>query len=236
MENDRPRRVLLKLSGEALGGSEPGINPDTGLELAGEVAQVARAGVEIGIVCGGGNFFRGINADKFKLERNQADAMGMLATMMNGIALGEFIREYNIPVKVYSALPLAGYLPIFTAKTADAELSAGTVLVFCGGTGQSFFSTDTAAALRACQIHADLLLKGTKVDGVFTSDPVADSQASMFKHISFEDVLVKNLRVIDGAAVALCRDQKIPVRVFNLTVPGNLLKAVMDNNIGTLIS
>jgi len=228
------RRILLKLSGEALGGGRSGIDKPTIQSLIRQIAAVAETGCQIAIVCGGGNIFRGGQADK-ALDRTSADGMGMLATMINGLALREYFRAENIPVEAMAAFPMEGILPAFSAYKARKALEEGKILILSGGTGLPYFSTDTAAAMRALQIHADVLIKATKVDGVYDKDPKKYEDAIKFDTLTYNRVLEKNLKVMDAASIALCRDNDLPVVVFNLLKSGNLEKIVAGNNLGTLI-
>ena len=230
------KRILLKISGEALGNSQAGIDPATCQKFAKEIAAAHKMGTQIAIVCGGGNIFRGINADTFHLERTSADAMGMLATMINGIALTEFLRSEGLQAKAISAVEIKGTFDQFNVDSALDALKNNAILVFCGGTGHPFFSTDTAAALRALQIKADILVKATKVDGVFDKDPMKFQDAKKFDIVDFNTVLQQNLKVMDSTAIALCREQNLPILVFNMTIAGNLEKAVAGTKIGTLVT
>jgi uridylate kinase len=228
------RRILLKPSGEVLGGGNIGIDPEVCLSFIREIIELSSSGIEIALVIGGGNIFRGINAEKYRMNRIAADHIGMLATMINGIALKEFIRAEGAKAEVLSALSIPGVIPLFNADEADCLLSNGVITIFTAGTGHPYFSTDTAAALRAVQIKADILMKSTKVDGVYDKDPVANRDAKLISRISYDDYLQYNLKVMDGSAIALCRDQKLPVLVFNMT-GGNLARAIHQMPIGTLI-
>lgn len=228
------RRILLKLSGEALGGGNAGVDTPTCQRLVDDIIAVAQEGCQIAIVCGGGNIFRGIQADE-ALDRTAADAMGMLATMINGLALGEFFRAKGMPVTVMSAHPIKGVLPEFSAYQAREKLESGHIVILAGGTGLPYFSTDTAAALRALQIEADVLLKATKVDGVYDKDPMKFNDARRFDTLSYNRVLELNLKVMDAASIALCRDNDLPVMVFSLLKPGNLMKVVQRKSVGTLV-
>jgi len=228
------RRILLKLSGEALGGGGSGIDEPTIQQLVREIAAVAETGCQIAIVCGGGNIFRGLEADE-ALDRTAADGMGMLATMINGLALREYFRADNIPVEAMAAFPLEGLLPAFSAYTAREILDEQKILILAGGTGLPYFSTDTAAAMRALQIDAEVLIKATKVDGVYDKDPRKYEDAKIFGSLSYDRVLEMNLKVMDAASIALCRDNNLPVLVFNLLKTGNLGKIVAGDRVGTLI-
>jgi len=229
------KRVLLKLSGEALGGGRSGIDVPTIQNLVREITAVAKTGCQIAIVCGGGNIFRGIQADK-ALDRTAADGMGMLATMINGLALREFFRENGMPAEAMAAFPIEGVLPAFSAFEAREILDDGKILILTGGTGLPYFSTDTASAMRALQIKADVLIKATKVDGVYDKDPNQFQDAQWFDRLTYNRVLEMNLKVMDAASIALCRDNDLPVIVFNLFKAGNLGKIVAGEQIGTLIT
>lgn len=228
------RRVLLKPSGEVLGGGHIGIDPDVCVAFIKELIDLSATGLQISLVIGGGNIFRGINADKYRMNRIAADHIGMLATMINGIALKEFICAEGARAEVLSALPIPGVVHLFNADEADRLLNQGVITIFTAGTGHPYFSTDTAAALRAIQTKSDILMKSTKVDGVYDKDPVTNKDASLLPRIGYDDYLKCNLKVMDGSAIALCRDQKMPVLVFNMT-GGNLARAIQKLPVGTLI-
>lgn len=233
-ERNRFRRVLLKVSGEALGGGKNGIDPETVLGFVREIASIHRMGIQVAVVCGGGNIFRGISADR-AIDRTMADAMGMLATVINGIALCEFFRSEGLPADVMSAYPIEGIVQPFCAEKARELLGKGMILILSGGTGLPYFSTDTAAALRALQIQADVMIKATKVDGVFDKDPKKHPDAVHYRTLDYNTVLEKELGVMDAACVALCRDNRLPVHVLNLLQAGNLKKLFSGEPIGTLI-
>lgn len=229
------RRILLKVSGEALGGGQSGIDSDVLRGLVDEIAAVKRHGVQCAVVCGGGNIFRGIQADSM-MDRTAADAMGMLATMINGLALREFFNAAGVSAEAMAAYPVEGILPAFSARKAREYLDEGKILILAGGTGLPYFSTDTAAAMRALQIRADVLIKATKVDGVYNRDPMAFDDAECYKTLTYNQVLSMNLKVMDAASIALCRDNNLPVLVFNLTRRGHLEKLVSGESVGTLIT
>ncbi len=231
------QRILLKLSGEALAG-EGGFGIDRARisEIAAELAAAVRAGVQFGIVVGGGNFFRGIKASQTGLQRVTVDSMGMLATVMNALALQDFLHALDVKARVLSAIAVEPLAETFTRRAALASLNAGEVAIFAAGTGSPFFSTDTAASLRAAEIEADVLAKATKVDGVYDKDPVQHPDARRYEKISYADVLTEGLAVMDAAAVSLCRENRLPVVVFNLNTPGNIGRLAAGENIGTLIS
>jgi uridylate kinase len=231
------KRILLKLSGEALAGDSGfGIDRERVSQIAAEVAAVARSGVQFGLVVGGGNFFRGIKASQTGLQRVSVDYMGMLATVINALALQDFLQANQVQAHVLSAIPVEPVAESFTRRAALAYLSAGHVVIFAAGTGSPFFSTDTAAALRAAEIEADVLAKATKVDGVYDKDPVKHSDAVRHEKISYATVLTEQLAVMDAAAVSLCRENRLPVVVFDLNTPGNIARLAAGENIGTLIS
>lgn len=231
------KRILLKLSGEALAGQGGfGIDRARISAIAAELAATARNGVEFGVVVGGGNFFRGIKASQTGLQRVTVDSMGMLATVMNALALQDFLQANQVKARVLSAIPVEPLAETFTRRAALASLAAGEVAIFAAGTGSPFFSTDTAASLRAAEIEADVLAKATKVDGVYDKDPMQHPDARRYDKISYADVLTERLAVMDAAAVSLCRENRLPVVVFNLNTPGNIGRLAAGENIGTLIS
>jgi uridylate kinase len=231
------KRILLKLSGEALAGEGGfGIDRQRISEIAAEIATAARGGVQFGLVMGGGNFFRGIQASKTGLERVTVDHMGMLATVINALAFQDFLKAHQVKARVLSAIAVEPVAETFTRRAALACLEAGEVAIFAAGTGCPFFSTDTAASLRAAEIQADVLAKATKVDGVYDKDPVKHADARRYEKISYTDVLTDGLAVMDAAAVSLCRENQLPVVVFNLNTPGNIGRLAAGENIGTLIS
>ena len=235
---EKPKRILLKLSGEALAGESAfGIDGARVAEIAAEIAAARQLGVEFGIVLGGGNFFRGVNSGANGLQRVTVDYMGMIATVMNALALRDILAAQSVPAEVFSAIPMEPAAPRFDRARALAALAAGQVAIFAGGTGNPYFTTDTAAALRAVEIRAALFAKATKVDGVYDKDPVRFADARRYGKISYGDVLAGGLAVMDATAVSLCRDNHLPVFVFNLNVRGNILKLVQgDESIGTIIS
>jgi uridylate kinase len=232
----RYQRVLLKLSGEALMGEGGyGIDDDVLTQVAGDVAKAAKTGVQLGIVIGGGNIFRGMKGASKGMDRASADYMGMLATVLNALALQHALEQAGCPTRVMSALPMQAVAEPYIRQRAIHHLECGYVVIFAAGTGSPFFTTDTTAALRAAQIGAEVVMKATKVDGVYDSDPVTNPQAKLFRTITFQEVMSNYLRVMDIAAVSLCRDNSIPIIVFNLTKAGNILRAVKGQPIGTLI-
>jgi uridylate kinase len=231
------KRILLKLSGEVLAGKNSfGIDAERVKGLAAEVGAVARQGVQIGLVVGGGNFFRGVAAAAREMDRVSADQMGMLATVINAIALQDALEKEGIPTRVMTAITMPQVAEPYIRRRAIRHLDKGRVVIFAGGTSNPYFSTDTAAALRALEIHAEIVAKATRVDGVYDKDPLKNPDAVMFKSISYQDVLSRALGVIDASAVALCRDNQLPVLVFNLHVPGNIMRMSMGEEIGTTIS
>jgi uridylate kinase len=231
------KRVVLKLSGEALKGDLAyGISPSIIDDIAGEIHQVHERGVEIAIVIGGGNFFRGAEATQLDIERTSADYMGMLATIINAIALQNALEKKGLPVQLVSALEIKEISEPFSAKKARRYLSEGQVVIFAAGTGNPYFTTDTAAALRAVEINADLLLKGTMVDGAYAHDPKKVKNLVKFERISYDEVIARALKVMDSTAVALCKDNNLHIKIFNITQKGNIVKAITDRNIGTSIT
>ncbi len=231
------KRILLKLSGEALGGrAEFGLDPERAAAIAAEVADVLSRGVQIGVVVGGGNFFRGGRDLSAQLERPTVDAMGMLATVINALAFADLLRAAGAQAEVMSAVQMEPLAPRFDRSKAVAALQAGRAVVFGAGTGNPYFSTDTAAALRAVEIGAELVAKATNVDGVYDKDPKQHPDAVRYEKISYAETLERGLGVMDAAAVALCRDNRMPVRVFNLNTPGSIARAAAGEPVGTLMS
>jgi len=240
MKNKAPcySRILLKISGEALMGKNSyGIDSDILKTIAEEIKDVHEKGIEIAVVIGGGNIFRGLNSSEYGMKRAPADHMGMLATVINALALGEALDNANLDTRIMSAIDMNKIAEPFIRKRAVSHLRKGKVVVFGGGTGNPFFSTDTAAALRTMEIDADVLLKATKVDGVYESDPKEDPSLKPFKRLTYQDFIEKGLRVMDLTAVTLAKDQNLPIIVFSLKESGNIMKVVTGkNNVGTLIS
>ena len=235
---DKPafKRILLKLSGEALMGDDSyGINQDVIERIVGEIAEVASLGVEIAVVIGGGNIFRGVSSSAAHMDRATADYMGMLATVMNALALQDAMRRQNLVSRVQSALNVEQVVEPYIRGKAMRYLEEGKIVIFAAGTGNPFFTTDTAAALRAMEISAELVLKATKVDGVYSADPTKDKSATRYKSISFDEAIVKNLKVMDATALTLCRDQKMPIKVFSIFDAGALKRVVMGADEGTLV-
>ncbi len=230
------RRVLLKLSGEVLAGQASfGLDHHRIRDLAAEVAQVARAGVEIGVVLGGGNFFRGLSEAAAQMDRVTADQMGMLATVINALAFQDALERQGTPTRVMTAIEMRQVAEPYIRRRALRHLEKGRVVIFAGGTSNPYFSTDTAATLRALEIGAELLAKGTRVDGVYDKDPLRHGDAVLYREISYVEVLSRGLGVMDAAAVAMCRDNQLPVVVFNLNVAGNILRVVEGQPTGTII-
>lgn len=232
----RGKRVLLKLSGEVLIGKDGyGIDVDTVNSLSSELVEVFRSGIELAIVIGGGNIFRGVKGTTVGMDRTSADYMGMLATIMNAIALQDAIERQGEVVRVVSALSIKEVAEPYIRRRAVRHLEKGRIVIFAAGTGSPYFTTDTAASLRAMEINADVVLKGTKVDGVYSADPKLDSDAVRYQAISFSEALNQKLAVMDATALSLCRDNNMPIIVFNITVPGNLLRVIGGESIGTLV-
>ncbi len=230
------KRILLKLSGEALMGEGAyGISRDTISGIVGEIAAVARQGVEIGVVIGGGNIFRGVAPGAAGMDRATADYMGMLATVMNALALSDAMRQAGIVSRVQSALNIEQVVEPYIRGKAIRYLEEGKVVIFAAGTGNPFFTTDTAAALRASEVGAEIVLKATKVDGVYTSDPKKDPAAKRYDRVSFDEAIRRDLKVMDATALALCRDQRLPVNVFSIFRSGALARVVAGENEGTLV-
>jgi uridylate kinase len=234
---DRYRRILLKLSGEALagGGGNGGIDPAVLGRIAGEVAELARDGVEVGLVVGGGNIFRGAELVAAGLDRVTGDQMGMLATVLNALALQAALEAAGCAARVLSAFPVGTLTEPFDHRGALAHLAAGRVVIFAAGTGNPFFTTDSAASLRAIEIGADVLIKATKVDGVYSADPVTHPDAEHYPELTYDDVITRRLAVMDTTAVVLCRDHRLPLRVMNINRPGALRAAVHGDAVGTLV-
>ncbi|SDH54872.1 UMP kinase [Propionivibrio dicarboxylicus] len=230
------KRILLKLSGEALMGADAyGINRQTISEIVAEVKSVVDLGVQVGVVIGGGNIFRGVAPAATGMDRAQADYMGMLATVMNALALQDAMKTIGMPTRVQSALNIEQVVEPYIRGRAIRGLEQGRTIIFAGGTGNPFFTTDTAAALRGAEIGAEIVLKATKVDGIYSADPKKDPHATRYDRISFNEVMMKNLAVMDATAFALCRDQKLPINVFSIFKPGALKRVVMGENEGTLV-
>lgn len=231
------KRILLKLSGEALMGSRQyGIDPDRLAEYAQEIKSVTDKGIEVAIVIGGGNIFRGVAGASKGMDRVQGDHMGMLATVINGLALQSACEDAGIQTRLQSAVKINEVAEPFIRRKAMRHLDKGRVVIFGGGTGNPYFTTDSAAVLRAIEIEADVILKGTRVDGIYTSDPEKDQKATKFDFITFDDVLRKGLKVMDTTAFTLSQENELPIIVFDMNKPGNLLRVVSGENIGTKVN
>lgn len=231
------KRILLKLSGEALmGDRQYGIDPDRLAEYASEIKSVVEKGVEVAIVIGGGNIFRGVAGASKGMDRVQGDHMGMLATVINGLALQGSLEDAGIQTRLQSAIQINEVAEPFIRRRAIRHLEKGRVVIFGGGTGNPYFTTDSAAVLRAIEIHADVILKGTRVDGIYTADPEKDKEATKFDFISFDDVIRKGLKVMDTTAFTLSQENELPIIVFDMNNRGNLLKVVTGENIGTKVN
>jgi uridylate kinase len=233
----RYRRIILKLSGEALCGQIGGfgIRPETLSDIAGELAEVHRMGVQIGIVVGGGNIFRGLKGASAGMDRSQSDHMGMLATVINSLALQDALEKAGCPTRVMTAIEIRQVAEPYIRRRAIRHLEKGSVVVFGAGTGNPYFSTDTAAALRAMEVHADALFKATKVDGIYDRDPAKYDNATLLPKVSYERFLVERIGVMDQTAIALCRENDLPLRVFKLTERGNILRVCCGEDIGTIV-
>ena len=231
------RRVLLKLSGEALMGEKSyGIDPAITTQIAYDVKEIQALGVETAIVIGGGNIFRGVAASARGMDRATADYMGMLGTVINALALQDALEQQNVVTRVVTAIEMRAVAEPFIRRRAIRHLEKGRVVVFGAGTGNPYFSTDTAAALRAMEIKADVILKGTKVDGIFDADPMVKADAIRFERISYLQVLEQGLKVMDSTAISLCMDNRLPIVVFNLRTPGNIKRAIAGEPIGSLVT
>lgn len=233
----RYRRILLKLSGEALAGKDGGygIDPATLQQIAAEIGEVYRMGVQIGIVVGGGNIFRGLKAASQGMDRSQSDYMGMLATVMNSLALQDALEKANVPTRVMTAIEIRQVAEPYIRRRASRHLEKGNTVIFGAGTGNPFFSTDTAAALRAMEIGAQALFKATKVDGIFDRDPNKHEDAQMFTRLSYDRFLADRIGVMDSTAVTLCRENRMPIRVFKLGTRGNILRVCQGEELGTIV-
>jgi uridylate kinase len=230
------KRILLKLSGEALMGDDAyGINRATIVRMVQEVREVTQMGIEVAVVIGGGNIFRGVAGGAVGMDRATADYMGMLATVMNSLALADTMRQEGMIARVMSAIGIEQVVEPYVRPKALQYLEEGKCVIFAAGTGNPFFTTDTAAALRGAEIGAEIVIKATKVDGVYSADPKKDPNATRYSRISFDEVIARNLQVMDGAAFALCRDQKLPIKVFSIFKPGALRRVVQGEDEGTLV-
>jgi uridylate kinase len=230
-------RVLLKLSGEALMGEQQfGIDPAVTTQIAKDIAEIQGLGVQVAVVIGGGNLFRGLAASAKGMDRATADYMGMLATVINGLALQDALEHVGVSTRVASAIEMRAVAEPFIRRRAVRHLEKGRVVVFAAGTGNPYFTTDTAAALRAMEMKADVILKGTKVDGIYTADPMLKPDAIKYDNISYLKVLAEGLKVMDATAISLCMDNKLPIVVFNLRTPGNLRRVIMGESVGTTVT
>jgi len=238
-DKNRPafRRVLLKLSGEALLGEQSfGIDVNVARSVAEEIKQAHQLDTQIAVVVGGGNIFRGVSASAGKMDRSSADYIGMLATVMNAVVLQDALEKLDVHTRVLSAIDIPQLAEPFIRRRAIRHLEKGRIVILAAGTGNPFFSTDSAAALRALEIKADAILKGTKVDGVYSADPVKDTSATRYDQITFQEVLEKRLSVMDASAISLCRDNNLPIIVFNMRTAGNIARVVRnDPGVGTLV-
>jgi uridylate kinase len=229
-------RILLKVSGEALAGANAFcIDAGRVVALAEEIAEVARTGLQLGLVVGGGNFFRGVAAAARNLDRVSADHMGMLATVINALALQDALEKQGAPTRVMTAIQMHQVAEPYIRRRAIRHMEKGRIVIFAAGTSNPYFSTDTAAVLRALEIHADVIAKATRVEGVYDKDPLVHPDAVLYREITYLDVLAKALRVMDASAVAMCRDNQLPIVVFNLNVFGNIMRMAMGEPIGTII-
>jgi len=231
------RRIVLKLSGEVLAGNQGfGIHPDVFQGIAEQIRDAASIGTQIGIVIGGGNVIRGISAASRGMDRATADYMGMMASVMNSVALQDALEKLELSTRVCSALEIKEVAEPYIRRRAERHLEKGRIVIFAGGTGNPYFSTDTAAALRAAEVHADAVLKATTVDGVYSADPEKDPSAKRYDTLSYDEVIERRLGFMDQSAVGLCRDNGLPIVVFDMTVPGNVRKVVAGERIGTIVS
>ena len=232
------KRILLKLSGEALQGDQQhGIDADTCVTFASQIKDIWEMGVQVAIVVGGGNLFRGFAESKrFGLDRSVADYMGMLATVLNGLALQNALEQLGVPTRVRTAIQMQTVAEPYIVRRAMRHLEKKRVIIFVAGTGNPYFTTDTAAALRASEIKADIIMKATKVDGVYTADPMKDKKAKKYDKLRFIDVLNQDLKVMDSTAISMCMDNSLPILVFNLLKRGNIKRAVLGEDIGTIVS
>lgn len=231
------KRVLLKLSGEALmGDTGYGIDPKVVEELAIQIKEIVEDGMELAVVVGGGNIFRGLAGSASGMDRSQADYIGMLATCMNALALQDAFERHGIATRVMSAISMRQVCEPYIRRRAVHHLEQGIVTIFAAGTGNPYFTTDTTAALRACEVNAECLLKATKVDGIYTDDPVTNPDATRYDHITYQEVLAKQLHVMDATATSLCMDNDLPILVFDMTKPGNIARVLKGENICTTVS
>ena len=230
------KRILLKLSGESLAGGAPfGIHAERVKELAQEIADVVAAGIQVGVVVGGGNIFRGVAAAAQKMDRVTADHMGMLATVINALALSDALEQIGVPTRVLSAIEIRQVAEPYIRRRAIRHLEKGRIVIFAAGTSNPYFSTDTAATLRALEIKADIIAKATRVDGVYDRDPLLSPEAVKYTEISYLEVLAQGLKVMDATSIAMCRDNQLPIIVFNLNTSGNIMRMAMGEPVGTVI-
>lgn len=232
----RQRRVLLKISGEALmGAGSYGIDTDMTVRVAREVKAVIEAGVEVCLVVGGGNIFRGLQGAAKGMDRSTADYMGMLATVMNALAMQNALESVGVDTRVLSAIPMQNVCEPYIRRRAMRHMEKGRIVIFAAGTGNPYFTTDTAAALRAAEVHADVVMKATQVDGVYSADPHKDPTAQRYEELSFAEALQRDLRFMDQTAIALCRENDLPIHLFDMRVRGNIMKAVRGEHVGTIV-
>lgn len=230
------RRILLKLSGEALVGNQSyGIDHNVVALISDQIKNIKNLGIEIALVVGGGNIFRGVTGSSYGMDRVAADHIGMLATIMNALTLQDILEQKGIDTCIMSSIDIPDVAEKYIRRCALRHIEKGRVVIFAAGTGDPYFTTDTAAALRGIEINAEILMKATNVDGIYTSDPKKDKLATKYEHVNFQKVLEKNLKVMDATAIALCRENNLPILVFNMTKPDNLLSAINGNVIGTLV-
>lgn len=230
------RRILLKLSGESLmGKKQHGIDEQRLMEYALQIAEIVHSGVQVGIVIGGGNIFRGLSGASIGFDRVLGDQMGMMATVINSLALNSALESIEVPSKVLTAICMEPIGEFYSKQKAIAALENGEVVIMSGGTGNPFFTTDTASSLRAIEIEADVMLKGTRVDGIYTADPEKDNSAVKYNEITFDEIYIRNLKVMDLTATTMCKENKMPIYVFDMDKPGNLKKVMMGEQIGTLV-
>lgn len=230
------RRILLKLSGESLmGKKQHGIDEQRLMEYALQIAEIVHSGVQVGVVIGGGNIFRGLSGASIGFDRVLGDQMGMMATVINSLALNSALESIEVPSKVLTAIRMEPIGEYYSKQKAIASLESGEVVIMSGGTGNPFFTTDTASSLRAIEIEADVMLKGTRVDGIYTADPEKDETAVKFNEITFDEIYTRNLKVMDLTATTMCKENQMPIYVFDMDKPGNLKKVMMGEQIGTLV-
>jgi uridylate kinase len=237
MSSSKYSRILVKLSGEALlGNTDYGIDPAVLKRIAGELQDIVQMGVQIAVVIGGGNIFRGAGLARAGMDRVAADHMGMLATVMNSLAMQDALESLGMYARVMSAIRINEVCEDYIRRRAVRHLEKGRVVIFAAGTGNPFFTTDTAASLRAIEINADILLKATKVNGIYSDDPVRNANATRYSHLTFDKVLTDKLNVMDATAIVMCRDNRLPLRVFNLNNPGDLTRIVKGDDVGTTVT